>query len=224
MYFASRMQAGRVLASQIAPKYADQDCAVIALSDGGVVVGAQIAVELHCVLTMLLAEEIELPRELTAIAGITQDGTFGYNEAYSSGEIDEMVSEYRGAIEQQKLEKLHSMHRSMGRGSLISKELIQHRHIILVSDGLRTGFALDLALHYLKRISLQSVIVAVPFAAVSAVDRMHILADDIYCLNVLENYISTDHYYDTQDVPEHEIVLQTVGQIISEWSPNDKVA
>jgi putative phosphoribosyl transferase len=220
MYFASRMQAGRMLASQIAKKYAGQDCAVVALSDGGVIVGAQIALELHSVLCMLLADEIELPRELVAIAGITQDGSFSYNRAYSVGEIDEIVSEYRGIIEQQKLEKLHEMHRSIGKSGLIRQDLIEHRHVILVSDGLSSGFAIDLAVQFLKTIAIKSMIVAVPFASVQAVDRMHILADDIFCLNVLEDYISTNHYYDTKDVPSHEVILRTVERIIREWKPD----
>lgn len=71
MYFASRMQAGRMLASQLAPKYRYENCAVIALNDGGVMVGAQIASQLHCILMMLLSSEINLPMEPDAIAGIT---------------------------------------------------------------------------------------------------------------------------------------------------------
>ncbi|HEX8227247.1 MAG TPA: phosphoribosyltransferase family protein [Candidatus Saccharimonadales bacterium] len=217
MYFASRLQAGRMLASQISRKYEGQDCAVVALSDGGVVVGAQVALQLHAVINLLLADQIQLPRELVAMAGITQDGSFSYNRAFSDGEIEEMVGEYRGFIEQQKLEKLHDMHRSMGGGVLIRPELVAKRHVILVSDGLNSGFAIDLAMQYLKTISIKSIIVATPFASIAAVDRMHILADDIYCLNVLEDYISTDHYYDTMDVPEHEVVISTVEKIVRDW-------
>ena len=217
MYFASRLQAGRMLASQITPKYANKDCAIIALSDGGVMVGAQIALALHSVIGMLLADEISLPREMVAIAGITQDGSFSYNRAYSEGEIYEMVSEYRGVIEQQKLEKLHNMHRALGGGILLREEQLEGRHIILVSDGLSSGFAIDLAMQFLKPISLKSIVVATPFASVPAVDRMHVLADDIYCMNVLEDYISTDHYYDTQDVPDHNVVLDTVSRIVAGW-------
>lgn len=219
MYFASRLQAGRMLASQITRKYKGEDCAVLALSDGGVMVGAQIALQLHAIISLLLADQIQLPRELVAIAGITQDGSFSYNQAYSSGEIEELVGEYRGIIEQQKLEKLQEMHRSIGGGGLIRQDLIEKRHVILVSDGLTSGFSLDLAVQYLKPISIKSIVVAVPFASVQAVDRMHILADDIFCLNVLEDYISTDHYYDKQDVPSHDMILQTVKRIIRDWQP-----
>jgi putative phosphoribosyl transferase len=219
MYFASRLQAGRMLASQISRKYGGQDCAVVALSDGGVVVGAQIALQLHAVVMLLLADQIELPREIIALAGITQDGSFSYNQAFSIGEIDEMVSEYRGLIEQQKLEKLHEMNRSLGRGGLIRQDLLEHRHVILVSDGLSSGFAIDLAIQFLKPVPVKSLVVATPFASVQAVDRMHILADDIFCMNVLEDYISTNHYYDAQDVPGHDVILDTVERVIRDWKP-----
>ncbi len=216
-YFASRTQAGRMLASQLSPKYKGEDSVIIALSDGGVMVGAQIAMQLRCAITMLLADEIELPRELVAIAGITQDGSFTYNKAYSPGEIDELVMEYHGLIEQEKLAKLHEMHRLMRSGSLIRPDLIKNHNVIIVSDGLSSGFSIDLALEYLKPIAIKKLVIATPLASVPAVDRMHILADDIFCLNVLENYISTDHYFDTQDIPDHDLVVETIGQIVKNW-------
>lgn len=114
MYFASRMQAGRMLASQLAVKYRDRKCAVVALNDGGVVVGSQIANELHCVLTMLLSEEIELPHENMSIGGISMGGQFSYSQELSGADIDEMASEYRGYIEQEKLVKLSQMNAQQG--------------------------------------------------------------------------------------------------------------
>lgn len=218
MYFANRMQAGRMLAAQIARKYTGQECAVVALSDGGVVVGAQIAMQLHCVVTMLLVDEIELPREMISIAGISQDGSFTYNHAYSPAEIEDMVSEYRGVIEQEKIEKLQEMNHLLGSGGLISHDLIKDRVVILVSDGLSSGFSIDLALEYLKPVPLKRIIVATPLASLGAVDRMHILADDIYCLSTVEQYITTDHYYDTQDVPEHSVIVATVEELIKKWT------
>ncbi|HEX7633369.1 MAG TPA: hypothetical protein VF401_03515, partial [Candidatus Saccharimonadales bacterium] len=88
---------------------------------------------------------------------------------------------------------------------------------ILVSDGLKSGFPLDLANEFLKPIAYSKLVVAAPFASVQAVDRMHVLADDIYCLNVLQDYIDTNHYYDTQDVPSHQVVLSTIEQLVHDW-------
>ena len=219
MYFKSRVEAGQLLAKQIVPRYKGQDCAVIALNDGGVMIGAQIALELHCVLTMLLAEAIQLPREDAAVGGISQDGSFSFNQKYSPGEIEEFQAEYYHFIEQEKMSKMQEMQRQMGKGGhgLIRRSLLQNRNVIVVTDGLLDGFALDIALSYLKPIRIKKLIVATPLASVPAVDRMHVLADDIFCLSVLEDYMNTDHYYETNDVPPHERVVKTIEQIVTHW-------
>jgi len=218
MYFASRLQAGRLLAAQLVKKYRYENCAVVALSDGGATVGAQIAMQLHCVLTMILSSEITLPREPEAIAGLTAEGNLAYNQsAYSEGEINELVGEYHSYIEQQKLTRLHDMNRLLGSGGLISRDLLKGHNVILVSDGMKDGFLLDLAAEFLKPIAIEKLIVAVPFASVKAVDRMHIMADEIYCLSVVADYIDTNHYYDTQDVPDHNTVVKTIEDIVLNW-------
>src|SRR5258707_1080790 len=56
MYFKSRADAGRQLAKQLTP-FANQNIAVVALNEGGVIVGAQIAIAVHANL-MLLATTI----------------------------------------------------------------------------------------------------------------------------------------------------------------------
>jgi putative phosphoribosyl transferase len=217
MYFASRAQAGHMLANQLLPKYRYENCAVVALSDGGVVVGAQIAAALHCVLSLLLSGEITLPRELDAIAGIAQDGSVSYNSTYSPGELDEIIGEYYQYIEQEKLTRMHDLNHLLGKGETVDKRLIAGRNVILVSDGLSSGFAIDLAVTFLKPVPIEKIIVATPLASVKAVDRLHIAADEIYCLSVLENYISTDHYYDKNDVPPHDKIVEIIEQITLNW-------
>jgi predicted phosphoribosyltransferase len=217
MYFASRLQAGRMLADRIAKKYKGQDCAVLALSDGGVMVGAQIAVRLHCVLSLLISEEIMLPREPDALAGITSSGAVAYNQRYSQGEINELLGDYYSVVEQEKLIKMHDMNHMLGSKGTVDRRLLQHHNVIVVTDGLKSGFPVDLAAEFLKPISIKKLVVATPFASVRAVDRMHVLADDLYCLNVIEDYLDTDHYYEQQDVPDHQTVIKTVGEIIKKW-------
>ena len=217
MYFASRTQAGRILARQIAPKYIHDNCAVLALGDGGVVVGAQIAIALHCVLTLLLSEEITLPRELEAIAGISQDGSLSFNSAFSPYERDDLTSEYYQYIEQEKLTKIHDLQHMLGNGTTVDKRLLTGKTIILASDGLSSGFPIDVAVAYLKVIPLKRIIAATPLASIQAVDRMHIATDEIHCLSVVENYIATDHYYDQQDIPPHEKVISIVENITANW-------
>ena len=206
-----------MLASQLMPKYRYENCAVVALSDGGVMVGAQIAKQLHTVLTLLLSAEINLPQEPMAIASISQDGSFSYNQQYAPSELEEMVGENYQYIEQQKMSKMQDMQRLLGVGGLIRKDLLKGRNIILVNDGLKSATALDIAVQYLKPIAIEKVIVATPLASIEAVDRMHILCDEIYCLSVVADYMDTPHYYEKQDIPTHEMVIDTIEKIVLNW-------
>ena len=206
-----------MLAGELVPKYRYENCAVIGIGDGGVMVGAQIASQLHCVLTMLMIEEINLPREPVAIGGMMEDGTFSYNHAMSDGEIDEMTSEYYGVIEQEKMAKFHKMNGLLGSGGLINRALLRGHNIILVSDGFKDSFTLDMALDFLKKIKIEKLIVATPLASIQAIDRMHVTVDEINCLSVVEDYMDTDHYYDSQDVPDHQTVIETIEKIVLNW-------
>lgn len=206
-----------MLASQLYPKYRYENCVVLALSDGGAMVGAQIAMALHCAMELLITEEIELPRENDALAGIAQDGSFSFNTFYSPGEIDEMMSEYYQYIEQEKMNKLQEMHRLIGKSITLKKSILKGRNVILVSDGMKSGFALDIAAQFLKPVNIEKMIVAVPIASIRAVDRMHVLADGLCVLSVVDDYIDTEHYYDKEDVPDHQTVVDAVERIILNW-------
>src|SRR3546814_12084901 len=102
----------------------------------------QIAKKLGCVLMMLPTENIDLPHEPIPVGGMTLDGTFSYNHNYTDSEIDGLVSEYRGVIEQEKLSRINSMHRASSEGTRIKRELLEKTTVILVSDGFKDGISL----------------------------------------------------------------------------------
>jgi len=217
MYFESRAAAGQQLADELTKTVGDEPSVVVALSSGAVVVGEQIAARLDCPIVMLLTEEVMLPQEPTPVGGITSGGVFSYNTEYTDSQLEEFIMEYHGVIEQDKLNKLQRLHREVSQEEIISPSLLKRRNVILVSDGISGGFVLDLAMTYLKPIPHKKVIIATPFADVPAVDRMHIMADGIVCLNVLENYISTDHYYDLQDSLDRTEAVEHISRVLRDW-------
>lgn len=217
MYFKNRSEAGKLLAAKLAPKYRYENCAVVALSDGAVIIGAEIAKELHCVLTMLLTEDIKLPGEHNSLAVVDQDGKFTYNNMFSAGQLEEFSGEYHNYIEQEKRVRMHEMNKLLGSGGLIKREFLYMHNVILVSDGLNSALSLDAAAEFLKPIKTEKVIVATPLASVPAVDRMHIVADEIVCLNVVENFMNVNHYYDNNNLPSHEKIVQTIKDIVLAW-------
>ena len=217
MYFENRSQAGEVLAGQLFDKYRYENCAVVALNDGAVLVGEQIATRLHCVLTMLLTEEIEIPGEGMSFGAVSQSGNFTYNGMYSSGEIDEYVSEFHGYLDEQKREAFQRINRLLGDGGLIDRDLLRDHTIILVSDGLNHGAAIDVAIDFLKPIRIERLVIAAPTASIAAVDKLHILADELHILDVKENFMGTDHYYDDNTVPSHEDTVAKINEIVLNW-------
>jgi len=217
MYFKNRNQAGQQLADKL-KDYRYENTAVVALSDGGVVVAAEIAKALHCVLTMLLMEEIKLPGEHDAVAVVNQDGGFTYNKMFSAGQIEGFTAEYHTYLEQEKEQKFHAINRLLGDGGLIRQDLLYGHNVILVSDGLQNGLSLDAAADFLKPIKIEKLVIATPLASVTAVDRMHLMADEIVCLSTVENLMDTAHYYEDNKMPSHEDLIKTIETIVLNWS------
>jgi putative phosphoribosyl transferase len=216
MYFHSRAEAGQKLAAEL-QHFRYENTAVVALSDGAAIVAEQIAMSLHCVLTMLLNENVHMPGEPSTLGTVTQGGQFVYNSALSAGEIDEYYSEFHGYIEDQKREKWSHLNHLLGQGGLIDPALLRDHVIILVSDGFKHGTSLDAAAEFFKHVKISKLVVATPIASVPAVDRMHIIADELHCLSVTENYIDTNHYYDVNEIPSHEEIAQRINNIVHNW-------
>lgn len=217
MYFESREQAGQILAAELLEKYRYEDCAVIALSDGAVLVGEQIATALHCVITMLLIEEIEVPGEGVSFGGISQDGVFTYNGMLSAGELEDYNNEYHGYLDEQKQQAVQRLNSLLGDGGIINNEMLRDRVIILVADGLDTGSSLDVAVDFLKPIRIKRLVVATPVSTVQAVDKLHVLADELHVLDVKANFLGTDHYYNQNTIPSHEDTIAKINQIVLNW-------
>lgn len=217
MYFTDRSEAAQKLAKMIVPKYRYENCAVVALSDGAVVIASHLATKLHCALTMLLTEQIKVPGDNLVLGSIDQSGIFTYNGMYSAGQLEEFNIEYRNSIEQQKLEQLHKMNRLLGGDGIIDPDLLRYHNVILVSDGLPNGASLEAAAAYLKPYKLEKLIAVTPLASVAAVDRMHMIADEIYCLSVVENYMDTNHYYENNKLPPHDQIVEVIKNIVLHW-------
>ncbi len=217
MYFRNRNEAGMQLAAELIERYRYEDCAVVALNDGAVLVAEPIATGLHSVLTMLLIENIEIPGEGLTIGGVSQAGTFTYNGMLSAGEVEGYRQEFFGYFEEQKREAMSRINRLLGDGGLIDKDLLRGRNIILVSDGFQDAASLDVALDFLKPIRTKKLVIATPTASVPAVDRLHLFADELHVLDVKANFMGVDHYYEENDIPSHEDTVKKINDTILNW-------
>lgn len=216
MYFKDRVEAGARLAQEL-QQYRYENSVVMALSDGAVVVGEQIASSLHCILTMLLTEEIDVPGEQAMFGTVDQAGTFVHNRMFSTGEYEEYYSEFHGYLEDKKREKFQHINRLLGDGGILDHDMLRDHVIIIVSDGLANGASLDAAAEFLKPIRAGRLVVVTPIASVSAVDRMHIIADEIHVLSVASNFLDVNHYYEDNSLPPHEETIRRINESILKW-------
>jgi len=205
-YFKDRNQAGLELAKLLA-RYRDSESVVMALSAGGAVVGEAIARELHLPLGLLASQEIRLPWDKAPVIGaLDNTGKYTANEELGAGFIDEFEGEYHSYIEQEKMRASHEIN-MMHVSNIMKYESLRDKNIILVNDGLSEVLEIDEAMNYLKPVRIKRMIAALPVATIKVIDKLHISVDEIHCLDVKNNYIDTNHYYENNDLPSYEDLL-----------------
>lgn len=217
MYFKDRAEAGLKLAAELG-NYRYENTAVLALSEGGVLVGEQIAKALHCTLSLLLTEPIKLPDLGNETVGVVdQSGAFTYNQMVPLGTIEQIKSEMHSVLEEQKMQKFYELTKILSHHGLIDKHSFYGHNVILVDDGLKNGMALDAAVNFLKPIKVSKMIGATPFATVKAVDRLHMSCDEIHVINVIDGNFEIDHYYEDNHIGDTQVIIDSINQVVRSW-------
>ena len=218
MYFESRSHAGATLANVLLETYRYENCAVVSLTDGGVLVGEQIAWRLHCVLMLLLSEGIEIPGEGVDFGAVSQGGSLTINSQFSDGQVQHYINEFYGYLEEEKRRAYQRINRLLGDHGVVDRDMLRDRTVILVSDGFSDNLSsLDVALDFLKPVRTKKLVVAAPVASIAAIDRLHVAVDEMHILDVKENFMGVNHYYDNNDLPSREDTITKINQIVLNW-------
>lgn len=218
MYFESRSHAGADLAAQLMESYRYENTAVVALNDGAVLVGEQIAWRLHCVLMLLLSESIEIPGEGVSFGAISESGALTVNSHFSDGQRQHYINEFHGYLEEEKRRAHQKINRLVGDGGVVDRDMLKDRVVILASDGFTDDMSpLDVALDFLKPIRVEKIVAVAPVATVSAVDRLHVAVDEMHILDVKDNFMGVDHYYEDNILPSREDTITKINQIVLNW-------
>ncbi|WP_457570938.1 phosphoribosyltransferase [Desulfovulcanus sp.] len=202
--FRDRTHAGEVLAKML-KAYQSSGTLVLGIPAGGVPVAAAIAKHLNLPLDLAIVSKITLPWNPEAGYGaVAFDGTVRLN--------DEMVA-YVELTEQQVQEGIEkTLHKVKRRIALLRGErvppLLAHQAVILVDDGLASGFTMLVAVEALRKASVSRLIVAVPTGHGNALRLLVSQVKAIYCPNVREDRIFAvaDAYEQWSDVEEDEVV------------------
>lgn len=217
MYFHDRAEAGDKLADDLS-KYRWENCAVLALSPGGVAVGEQIARRLHSTLSLLLTAKITAPGDESLVIGaIDQTGVFTYNSMISAGEMEGYMEDMRGYVEEQKLHQMYQMTSVVGEHGLADPAQLAGRNVIIATDGVKNGLSFDAAVHFLQRVSVEKTIAAVPVGPAEVIEKLHGIVDELHYLYIPENFFSVSHYYTDEEKIDPDSVMERIDNVVARW-------
>jgi putative phosphoribosyl transferase len=217
MYFRDRTQAGELLAARLM-NYRYENCAVLALSPGGVLVGEAIARRLHTTLSMLLTSRISAPGDTSLVLGtIDQDGDFMYNDLISTGQMEEYMTDFRNYLEEEKMHRLYDMTKIVSEHGFADARLLAGRHVILATDGVKNGLSFEAAYNFLRPIHTLKVIAAVPVGQIDAMERLNERCDEVQYLYIPDTFMSVGHYYEEPPPKSSTELIGRIDRVVAHW-------
>ncbi len=191
MIFQNRQEAGRLLAARL-EEYRGTDAIVLALPRGGVVVGHEIAKALGLPLDVIITRKVGAPGNPEyAIGAVSETGEVQLNReeiAYfgiPSTYVEEEVARQRVEITRQA---------RLYRGSRGLPD-VAGRHVLVVDDGIATGFTMFATLRALKAQRPSQLVVAVPVGPPPTIDTLAKEVDKVVCLATPEPFIAVGAWY-----------------------------
>ncbi|MBU3966703.1 MAG: phosphoribosyltransferase [Euryarchaeota archaeon] len=202
--FRDRAHAGELLARKLGP-YVEPGSIVLAIPSGGVPVGKIIANELGLPLDLIIVRK--LPVHFNTEAGfgsMSWDGEVMLNERLVK-HLQLSKEEISSAIEEVKHELERRIERFRGKRPFPE---LKGMTVIIVDDGLASGYTMLAAISSIKKRSCARIMVAIPRASKNAIELVSPYVDEIFCLNVRETAIFAvaDAYQEWHDLTEQEVL------------------
>ena len=208
--FDNRYDAGRQLAEQLG-KYKGQSVVVLAIPNGGVPIGLEVALALEADLDLVISRKIPLP--LTPEAGfgaVADDGTVILNEevvkevGLSSHQVNYQINQVRAEIRQRSL--LYRKDRPV--------TVVSGKTVIITDDGLASGFTMMAAVESVRRRRPEEIVIAAPVTSPAALEQVRKVADKVVTLakGSMPQFYIADFYRSWHDLSDNEVI-----QCLKEW-------
>jgi len=200
--FKNRQEAGRRLAARVAEVPLERPV-VYGVARGGVVVAAEVAAALSCLLEVLAPRKLPSPLSPeVAIGAVTQDGSvflddravefYGVSGGYLARETRKAQDEVWRRLKTYR----------EGRAAVEAAGV----DAVVVDDGIATGYTLLAAVRGLRREHPASLVLAVPVAAQDSLERLRPEVDRVVCLETpVPFYAVGQAYADFSQVTDGEV-------------------
>lgn len=206
--FLDRDSAGRALALALR-KYVEGDAVLLPIPYGGVPVAAAVSVELGWPMEPLIIRKLQIPSEPEAGFGaVAMDGSRILN--------DRLVEEL--GLSEKDIER--ATDKAMARGRSQEEALgihgrsiaVRGRLVVIVDDGLASGYSMLAAIRQVRTKGAEAVVVAVPTGSESAVELVSDESDLLICLNMRRGpFAVADAYHRWHDISEEEAMALIQG-------------
>jgi len=192
--FEDRRDAGRRLGAALAARgYGGEGLLVLGIPRGGLVVAAEVARALEAPLDVVIARKIRAPYqpELAIGAVVSGDAMPIVNPdlARATGATPEYLD---GEIRHQREEIERRL--ALYRGDRPPPSLAG-RVVVVVDDGIATGYTFRAALEGLRRQGVERLVAAVPVAPPESLGILARLAEDVVCLATPEPFLAVGVWY-----------------------------
>ena len=202
--FEDRTDAGKRLAEYLAG-YRNTKGIVLALPSGGVPVAAEIASALNLPLDLLIVRKVQIPDNPEA----------GFGAVGPDGEVllnKELMKHLRLTDEQISIQIEKSRANIEKRNRIFRKEKpfpsIRDMVAIVVDDGLASGYTMLSAVRFLRKMSPQTLVAAVPTGSKKTVEALIPEVDELFCLNVRSGpfFAVASAYRTWHDLTDEEVL------------------
>jgi len=173
--FENRFDAGSQLAEKLS-EYKGQPVVVLAIPNGGLPVGLQVALALETDLDVVISRKLPIPlRPEGGFGAIADDGAVILNEAVvrevelTPEQINYEVNKVRVNIRQRSM--LYRGNRPLA--------MVSGKIVIIIDDGLASGYTMLAAVESVRCRRPGQIVVAVPAASAMAVEQVSKVADRV---------------------------------------------
>lgn len=200
--FKNRNHAGIELAKKFLDNYSNP--LIYAIPRGGIEIGFHIAKKYNCSLRIINSKKLGAPNnpEL-AIGAVSQNGIVWLDHnLIDSLNISKLY--IKNEIQNQLLEL-------SSRNDIYKKfsfdENISNHDVIVVDDGVATGYTMKSSVFLLKKYNPKNIIIATPIIAYDTKIEFDKLVDDIISLDVSSTMLSIGSFYEDFSQLTHEYVI-----------------
>jgi putative phosphoribosyl transferase len=191
MKFIDRKDAGEKLASRL-DKFKNENAIVLVVPRGGLEVAYETIKRFKYDWDLIITRKIGAPQNKeVAVGAVSVDGSCFLNDDYVR-----MLNIPREYIDKEISEQINEIKRRLReyRGSETFPD-IKGKTVILIDDGIATGYTILAAIKAIKKQGAGKTILAIPVGPKDTIEQFTGYVDEIICLYIPEEFYAVGLYY-----------------------------